>query len=328
MEYSCLVRYHETFFNRKVPTGDTYFKIRTNSLIHFSRSYFRSHPSVKLSPKAKLIHFTFAKLSRSKRALAIPITFLILFVSMLGIISATYYLAVEKVNARSQTLKISTARQTFLSLDESLLSVLWQPGAARAVEVADSGGKIRIQPLTNSLAISISDGADINASVFNQSIGEVAYELPYSDSPDTGLYLRGDSRSIANQSGSGVTQLSIERGIQSAEIVLRYRPVVSSSSAGVEDNKTVNVVRVYVVNLNSSDSIASYGKLPLKISSESNVVTRTRFEVSYELETLRIASTVSGTMGQVLVPISSATNGAIIEVEIVECNVKLERSSR
>jgi hypothetical protein len=283
---------------------------------------------VKQALKIKLPKPAFAKLSHSKRALAIPVTFLILFVSTLGIISVTYYLAVEKVNTRSQTLKISTARQDLLSLDQDLLSVLWQPGSARAVEVTDSGGRIRIQPQTNSLALTVTDGRDIDASIFNQTIGEIAYELPYSDSPDTGLYLRGDSRSIVNQSGSVVTQLSIERGVQNTEIALRYRPMVSSLSAGIENNKTVNIVRIHVVNLNSSDKIALYGKVPLKISSQSNIVTCMSFEVSYPLETLRITSILRGSSGQILVPISSATSGAIIQIEIVECNVKLERCIR
>ncbi len=278
--------------------------------------------------KTKLAQSTLKKTVNSKKALAVPVTFLILFVTMLGIISITYYFAVEKVNARSQTLKISTARQSFLSLDQSLLSILWQAGSARVFEVSDSGGRIRIQPQTNSLMLSIADDRDINSSIYNQAIGEIHYELPYSDSPDTGLYLRGDSRSIVNQSGSIITQLSIERGVKNAEIVLRYRPLVSYATVGVENDKAVNVIRIYVVNLNSSEEIMSYGNTLIRISAESTVISETLFEVSYSLEKLRITSACGGISGQVLIPIHNSTSGAIIEVEVVECNIRLERCSR
>ncbi len=303
-------------------------ELHTNGLIHFSGCYCGDYTLVDPSAKTTERHCSPAKRGRSKRALAIPVTFLILFVSMLGIISATYYVAVQKVNARSQTLKISTARQDFVSLDQSIHSILWQPGAARAFEIADSGGKLRVQPQTDSLTLNLTDGRDIDTGIYSQNIGEIAYELPYTDSPDTGLYLRGDSRPIANQSGSGLTQLSIQRGFQHAEIVLRYRPIVFSSSAGVENGKAVTLVRIYVVNLNSSDSISSYGKLPLKISSESSTVMQTRFEVAYEVGNLQITSAFGTVSGQVEVPISSDSMGAIIEVEVVECNIKVERSLR
>jgi hypothetical protein len=247
---------------------------------------------------------------------------------MLGIISVTYYFAIEKVNARSQSLKISTARQNFLSLDDTLLSIVWQPGAGRTIEVADSGGRIRIEPQTNNLSLNIEDGRDINASVFNQSIGGIFYELPYSDSPDTGLYLRGDSRSIINQTGSGMTQLFIQHGVQHAEIVLRYRPTLSSFYAGAEGDKALNIVRIYVVNLNSSDEVATYGKLPIKMTSESSIVTQTSFGVPYELETLQITSTLAGSTRRVSIPITGAASGTIVEVEIVECVVTLTRGDR
>ena len=247
---------------------------------------------------------------------------------MLGITSITYYFAVEKVNARSQTLKISTARQDMLSLDESVLSVAWQPGSARLVEVADSGGRIIVQPQLNSLSLTISDGQDIHAEIFNQTIAKVRYELPYSNSPDSGLYLRGDSRSIVNQSGSLMTQLSIERGVSYSEIVLKYRPTVSSVVSGEENGKPVNTVRVYIVNLNSSETIATYGKIPLRISCESDAVTSTRFEVSYLIEKLSIESLLGGVAGRVTIPVSASPSGAVLSVQIIECNVKIERSLR
>jgi len=266
-----------------------------------------------------------AKFSRSRRALAIPVTFLILFVSTLGLISITYYFAVEKVNARSQTLKISTAKQDFMSLDENLLSVVGQPGSARKLEVADSGGKLNVQPSNNSLTITVCDNRDVNQTVFDQTTGQITYQLPYSDSPDTGLYLKGDSRTVTNQSGSLTTQLGIRNGAENAEILLRYRPTVSCAVVGVENGRSVNTVRIYVVNLNTSESITLYGKVPLRISCESTQITSTTYTLSYSPEKLFVTSILDGTSGSVTLPISSTAEGAVIKVEVVQCNVKIAR---
>jgi hypothetical protein len=169
----------------------------------------------------------FGNLLHSKRGLAIPMTFLILFVSTLGLISVTYFFAIEKVNSQSQAIKIATAKQDLLSLDQNIMSVIWQPGSARSAEISDSGGRINIQPSAGSLSVSVSDKHCLNQTVFNQIVGQVVYELPYNGSPETGLFLKGDSRTITNQSGSLSTQLCIQNGEEHPEIQLRYRPVVS-----------------------------------------------------------------------------------------------------
>ena len=266
------------------------------------------------------------KFPRSRRALAIPLTFLILFVSTLGLISITYFFAVQKVSAESQTLRIATAKQDLLDLDQSVMSVVWQPGSARIVEISDSGGKINIQPLTGSLTISVSDKQDLSQTVYNQTTGQVVYELPYSDSPDTGLFLRGDSRTISNQSGSPSTQLCIENGVEHPEIQLRYRPVLSYIVAGTEEGKIVNNLRIYVINMNKSDVVALFGKIPLRISCESTQITTSTYTVPYSIDALSITSVMNGISGQTVIPISSTTEGAIINVEIVQSNIKIERS--
>jgi hypothetical protein len=267
----------------------------------------------------------FAKLWRSRRALAIPATFLILFISMLSIISITYYFAIEKVNTRSTSLKIATAKQDMLSFDETLLAVLWQQGSARTFEFGDSGGEVNVQPSANTLIINVTDNSEVAATLFDETIGQVMYELPYSESPDTGLFLKGDSRTITNQSGSVITQLSIRSGAQHPEILLRYRPTVSYTPAGVESDKSVTNVRIYVVNLNSSETIALFGKVPLKISCVATQITTTTYNLSYESETLLITSILDGVSGQVSIPVSSTASGAIINVEIVLCNVTIQR---
>ena len=267
----------------------------------------------------------FAKVWQSRKAIAIPATFLILFISMLSIISITYYFAVEKVNTRSTSLKIATAKQDMLSFDETLLAVLWQPGSARTFEFSDSGGEVNVQPSANTLVINVTDNSEVAATIFTETIGQVLYELPYSETSDTGLFLKGDSRTITSQGGSVITQLSIRSGAEHPEILLRYRPTVSYTTAGVESDKTVNNVRIYVVNLNSSETIALFGKVPLKISCVATQITTTTYNLSYAPETLLLTSILDGVSGQVSIPVSGTASGAIINVEIVLCNVTIER---
>ena len=119
---------------------------------------------------------------RSKRALALPVTFLILFVSTLGMISVTYAFSVERVNSQGQSLKVSTAKQNLISLDESVLSTLWQPGSSSTFDLTDSGGTTNIQPASNVLTLSITDNSGIQETIFNASVGKVVYELPSSRS--------------------------------------------------------------------------------------------------------------------------------------------------
>ncbi|MFB3890228.1 MAG: hypothetical protein ACE14S_12120 [Candidatus Bathyarchaeia archaeon] len=260
--------------------------------------------------------------------MAIPATFLILFVSTLGLISVTYYFAVEKVNTRSQTLKITEAKQDFVSLDEAIISVISRPGSAAKFELSDSGGQLEVEPLANNLTINVADVQDLNETVFSGAVGQIAYELPYAESPETGLFLNGNSRTIVNQSGSVMSQLFIRSGDEHPEIVLRYRPNVSCTTAGVEDGKPVNVLRVYVVNLNASEEIALYGRVPVKIACESTSLRTETYSLSYDPETVVVTSTLDGTVGQAVVPISGSGFGAVVNVEVVECNIKVERCLR
>ena len=295
--------------------------IHTNDLIRSFRDFLSKWVT---EEKRKLI-VNLNKWCRSRKALAIPATFMILFVSMLGVVSITYYFAVEKVNTRSTALKISTAKQDMLSFDETLRSTLWQPGSARTFEFADSGGEVNVEPSANTLAISVTDNSAVAATIFNETVGQVLYELPYSETPDTGLFLKGDSRTIVNQSGSVITQLYVRRGAEHSELLLRYRPTVSYATGGVENDKAVTNLRIYVVNLNASDAISMFGKVPLKMSCVATQITTATYDLSYEPGTLLVTSVLDGVSGQVSIPVSSTASGAIINVETVLCNVTIER---
>ena len=99
----------------------------------------------------------------------------------------------------------------------------------------------------NRLTINVTDGT-FNDIIFNYSIGGIVYELPYSQSADTGLYLKGTSQVVVNKSGAVITQLFIKSGEEHPEIVLRYRPKVSYITEGIVNDKPSNNIRIYIVN--------------------------------------------------------------------------------
>jgi hypothetical protein len=270
----------------------------------------------------------YSRFCRSKRALAIPVTFLILFVSTLMLISVTYAFAVDRVNSKGQSLKITTAKQNLITLDENIMAVASQPGSARPFDMSNSGGQLNIEPSQNVLRINVSDGQEISSTVFNETVGQIRYELPSAEAVPTGLFLKGDERSIVNQTGASVTQLGIQRSADGPEIRLSYRPAVSCVVSGEEAGQSVNELRVYVVNLNASDPVSLYGEIPFRVSCQSTQVTTIEFTVSYPLSRLQVTATLNEVNGQVSIPITSTPQGAIIHVEIVQCVVAIERSVR
>jgi hypothetical protein len=262
----------------------------------------------------------------SKKALAIPITFLLLFASLIVVISITYYFAVSRINANSQILNVSSAKQNMNSIEQTIQYILWQPGSSKTCEFNECGGTIKIEPSSNLLTINVTDGTFYEA-IYNSSIGGIIYELPYSESAETGLYLKGTSQVVENKSGAVTAQLYIESGYP-PKIVLRYRPIVSSITGGTENGKPVNNVRIYVVNLNSTQSLEFIGKVPVKISCLSTETAVNSYNLSYSPASLTVQVTLSEQNAQISVPISGNENGTTINVELVVCNTTIERGLR
>lgn len=254
-----------------------------------------------------------------------PVTFLILLVTSLGIVSITYYISVQKIDNQNQMIKIENAKQNFIGLNDKVLSTIWQPGSSATIELKDAGGTTTIQPTADLLTLEISDANTIDQIIYNGSVGKVTYQLPYSQTFQVGTYMQGDSRTIINQTGSTQTQLNIIQGLQHPEIQLSYRPLVSHNMDGPENGKIVNTIRIYTINLNSSNNLDILGELPLKIKCLNAELVNKNYEVNYQLQKIAVTSTKDGATGTVIVPISSLPQGAIIKVEIVIINVAIER---
>ena len=304
-----------------------FFLLRTNNLMLFLRTSNSKRGRLKSKLPMILQKNKGFKFLKSKRALAIPITYLILFVSTMLLISVTYAFAVQQVNSQKQAFQVVTAKQDMTSLDNDVLSVVSQPGSAATLDFRDSAGQLNIQPSSNNLTISITDNNGITATIFNAATGQVVYDLPSSTSPDLGFYLEGDSSTITNQSGSSLSQLYISNGFQGPQIQLGYRPAVAYSTAGIENGQAVTDIRIYIVNLNSSDPFALQGELPLKISCVSTQLTTETYHVSDASGSLAITSQLNGFTGSLSIPISSTSSGSIINVEIVTSNVSIDRGA-
>jgi hypothetical protein len=87
----------------------------------------------------------------------------------------------------------------------------------------------------------------------------------------------------------------------------------------------VTDIRIYIVNLNSSDPFALQGELQLKISCVSTQLKTEIYHVSDPKGNLAITSQLNGFTGSVSIPILSTPAGSIINVEIVTSNISIER---
>ena len=260
----------------------------------------------------------------SSRGLAIPVTFLILFVSLMTVISATYYFAVARITSKSKSLNVAAAEQNMILLESKVSSITWNEKSSAAYIFDDCGGTIKVEPSTVKLSINISaDG--LNEEIYDYFIGKVVYELPSADTVDIGLYLKGDFRVIVNKSGSTMTKLFITSGAEKPEIILYYRPMVSIVDGGLQDGKPLNILRIYIINMNSSQNFQSQGEIPIKISCLDVVSILRSYNFSSQIANLSVNVRLNGEEGQVSVPISSNQNGAIVQVELVVCQIRIAR---
>jgi len=266
------------------------------------------------------------KLLLSKRALAIPVTYLILFVSLIAIISITYSFAVVKISARGAMLKASVAKQNMQTLDDAVRSVVWSFGASEVVYMDDCGGVFQTEPSAKHLIINFTDEQSFYDIVFNSSVGKAFYELEPSEFNYNGLFIRGDGRAIINQSAFTMTQLYVSAGDAAQELTLCYRPAATVASIGTSNGKPLNLIRIYIINLNSSQNLMLREKSHLKVTSL-NVTTITRqYEFNASISSLALKAVFDGTSGTVWLPISSNQEGAVVNLEIVVCNVKIQRA--
>jgi hypothetical protein len=263
---------------------------------------------------------------RDGRGLATPVSMLIIFFSLTVVSTVTYYHAMSRIEAEKESLKLVAAEEKMLDLEEAVSSVAWKPGSSRVLAFSDYGGELKVEPASNHLKINVTMGAS-SYILFDSDTVRVLYELPSTTSRQVDRWLRGDNRAIVNGSASYLSQVRIERGVEKQELILSYRPLVSSSTGDLVKGRRVNNIRIYVVNLNSSQVYSSTGQFHLRAWC-SGVST---FVNSYNLTSAISSASISATLGSsqrtVVVPIMNSTSGSTVRYEVVVCFVELRRMS-
>jgi hypothetical protein len=123
-----------------------------------------------------------------------------------------------------------------------------------------------------------------------------------------------------------MTQLYESEGTESPEITLSYRPLASSTEVGSSDGKPVNNLRIYIINFNSSQSLTFQGSFYLRINCVNVASTLRSYNFSYPITSLSVKVTFDGVDGEVLLPISSSAEGALVNLEIVMSEVRLQKT--
>ncbi|MGD8545394.1 MAG: hypothetical protein PVH12_04370 [Candidatus Bathyarchaeota archaeon] len=261
----------------------------------------------------------------SRRATALPVSFLMLFVSLTLIVAATFYVAVTKIQSRGRLINVAVAKQNMLFFEESIAFTTWSPSASNVYRFEDSGGTFRIYPTTKNLLINITDNNTFYTIAFNSSIGKAVHELPSADIAISTVYMKGDRRAIINQSAFTMTQLYLSPGPTSPELTLTYRPLTTKSETGFTQGKPVNPLRLYIINLNTSPNITAQGEFNIKATCTNVTSSLQTYNFSSPMTTIFVKATLDERSDIVSFPLASNAEGTFIEVETLVCNIKLER---
>lgn len=262
------------------------------------------------------------RLVKNSRGLVTPITLTFLLFSFTILTVATYYFAISSVNSRSGRLNYAAAKEDMLTFENTISSVAWSPGSSVIQSFQGYGGEFRTMPDMRHLTVNITFGSSSSV-IYDSPVGYVSYVMPPSDYGESDLYLRGDENSVFNRSFQSSAQMFIRVNGDDQEIYLGYRPLAISfqdtSEAGV-----VNVVRIFIINLNSSESLLFTGSFRVRINCVNITTETTTFNLLGDYSNAQIKATTEGSEGTVSLPLSSAGGFTVVRVEVLVCNIMLE----
>ena len=263
-------------------------------------------------------------LLKSSKAIAIPVTFLILFVSMTLLVTVTYYFSITQINSKIAILKVSAAEQEMVSLEKVLHFVAWSPGSYQIYSFGDYGGTLNVSPNSRNLALTLKDNNNFSDTFFNASIGKIVYELPPSSEYQDNLFLSGDNRVIVNQSNSVMDQVYVFKTITGYGVSISYRPLVGTTSSNSVVGPALNNLKVYIVSLLTSQDTSQQGQTRLKVSSNEITTETNCFNFSSSIKTLTITAYLDGNTGSITVPILSNAQGASVNIETLTCKIEVD----
>jgi len=243
----------------------------------------------------------------------------------MAVISATYSFAIVKISAKGAMLKASVAKQNMQTLDDAVRSVAWSQGASTVVYMDDCASIFQVSPTAKSLIINLTDNQTFHDVVFNSSLGKAFYKLEPSEYNYDNFFIRGDSKAIINESIYTMTQLYFSIGNDSKELTLCYRPSATAALIGMSSGKPLNLIRIYIINLNSSQNLMLAEKFYLKVTATSLTTVSRQYTFNSTISSLALKTIFDATLNTAWLPITSNPDGALLDLEIVVCNVKIQQ---
>ena len=272
----------------------------------------------KVKKAASLFH-------RSTKAFALPVSFLMLFTSLAILMSATFLLSVTKINARGQLINVSLIEQSMSVFENSMELALWSPGTSYVHHIEDLGGVFKTEPSEKHLMINITDDNTFSVVPFNSSVGRVVYDLPPVESVVSTFYIQGDMQAIITQSSSSMAQLHLSSGPPSPRISLSYRPLVTSSQTGYNQDKPTNTIRLYIINLNTSVEFEAKAEFDVRITCVDVSSTVQTINFTQAFPYVCVKTTVGERCDNILLPMAFGRFGLILKIETLICNMLVER---
>jgi hypothetical protein len=207
-----------------------------------------------------------------------------------------------------------------LTLDQSILSVARSPGTTLLQSFESHGQRFRIKPDERRMIINVTFG-DRAETVYNSSNGCIEYELSSSDLVESSPFLNGDDRLIVDKNYYGMSQLFVTSGVNGREIYLGYRPIVTSYIE--TDLNQTSILRIYLVNMNSSQSLELQDNFRVKISSTDTICQIRSIVSSSPITDVSVIATIGEVSEEVNLPSSTVLDSTIIRIETVIFNVML-----
>ncbi|MEM0058151.1 MAG: hypothetical protein QXG58_04690 [Candidatus Bathyarchaeia archaeon] len=257
----------------------------------------------------------------SRRGLAVPVTYLILFGSLLVLVSVAYGFAVARLRVEGAAFGVAVARRNMQALDDAVRLVAWNIGASRTVYMEDCGGIFQTEPNAGTLVLRLADGGGFSTLVFNGSVGRVLYALSALHESMEGTFVRGDGRALVGFGGSTQSQLFFARNGSVQQFVLRYRPAATVLASSIRDGKAYNIIRIYIISLNKTQPLTLGGGFNLKVSAAKVASTVHSFTFEGTVSLLALEAVYDGFEARVWLPIECTLEGAIVNVEVYICHV-------
>jgi hypothetical protein len=248
---------------------------------------------------------------------------LIILFSLTLVSTVAYSISLRQIGSRKEDLKLLGAEEKMLDLEEAISAVAWSSGGSRTLAFSNYGGKLRVEPDENHLTLNVTMG-NTTVNIFDSDTGRFAYELPSTVAGHYGVWLRGDGRSIVNQSSAYQARMVVETGSEHEELFAGYRPLASSSAGGLVSDRRVNNIRIYVVNLNASQPLQSGGEFHVRVVCVNVSVRVHSYDLNASVTTLVVAAVLGGEEDAVVVPLTVGPSGSTVRLEVVVSSVRIE----